>query len=1006
MQNRNPMRWPLWQLAFLLSILPTIAFPNILYVKMNAGGTADGSSWTNAFTNLQSALLIAQPGDEIWVAAGHYLPTVNADRNASFHIPAGVAAYGGFIGTETDREQRNWTLHNTTLSGNIGDQADVTDNVYTVVFMEFPDTNTVLDGFIIEDGYADGASLNYYEPDRSGGGIYVTASGTGNSATPILANCTIRNNYVNRYGGGIMGRADLGGYVNIRLTNCRFENNTANFGGAVYVFVLEPGIHGYAPMEVSDCEFVENHANLKGAGLFYKFDPNTGKGIVVKNSHFLNNSGDGLVIEENSNAASVRVENCLFEDTRDGLGLSCDAADVVPVTVKRCRFWQNEDHGPEGSGAHLSSSENTQVTGCTFIRNIQGLNLTYGGGKVDSCYFANNHAQSGGALDITYCRYEFSRCAFFNNSADLSGGVLTSSRDNNLRFYNNLFVGNTAENGAVLWHTNNLGIPGKFAFVNCTFVNNSATFGGVFFKRSQEVEFRLTNCIFYQNTDTSGSSVGDLAQTSVSMDYCMTDIANPNNLFVTGNNANVDIGAGMVYGAAPEFADLSAGDLRLLPLSTGVDIGSNDAVDTLGITTDFAGHTRIQGIKVDFGAFETLAPFSVGVDSIHHLACAGDHSGAVFFDLLGLPPFSYHWDNGQTTGQNTTGLDAGQYSFTVSDNAGNMQALQVEITAPAPMTAAVTSTAITCIGANDGEISINVSGGTAPYHIQWDNGDTIAVIQNLAAGLYLAIVTDSHGCTRIAGATLQPPAPIQLEQVNATLPSCFGASDGAAEVILTGGHPPYSVLWSNGAMGLAVTGLSSGNYSFIVFDDNNCPSDSLGFFLDSPGRLGIESEILPASAVDNMDGAVHLLSVEGGTPPYQFTWSNGVTTQDNTGLAPGTYELTLTDEHGCQRLYSFDVGFVVGIGNIPNDPIGLVLLPNPTRAGASAFLQLDTTSPQVVNITIGDVWGRLLFAENGVNISSTGKYELPNLPAAGIYWVRLVFPEGNKTQTIKWIKTE
>lgn len=1006
MQNRNPMRWPLRQLAFLFAFLPTIAFSNILYVNHAATGAANGSNWTDAFTDLQSALLIAQPGDEIWVTTGFYLPATNADRNASFHIPSGVAVYGGFNGTETDREQRDWALNSSILSGNIGDLADIADNSYSVVYMEFPDSNTVLDGFTIEGGYADGASLNYYDPDRSGGGVYITASGPGNSATPTLANCVFRDNYANRYGGGVLGRGDLGGYVNIRLTNCRFENNTANFGGAAYVFVLEPGIQGSRPMEVSDCEFVANHANLRGAGLYYKFDPNTGKGITVKGSHFTNNYGDGLVIEESANTAGVVVENCLFEDTRDGLGLSCETIDVIPVTVKKCRFWQNNDHVPEGSGAHLSSSENTLVTGCSFIHNIQGLNLTYGGGKVDSCYFADNHAQSGAALDVTYCRYEFSRCAFFNNTADISGGVLTSSRDNDLRFYNNLFVGNTAENGGVLWHTNNLGIPGKFAFVNCTFVQNSATYGAVFFKRSQEEEFRLTNCIFYQNTDTSGPSMGDLAQTSVAMDHCMTDIANPNNLFVTGNNANVDIGAGMVYGTAPEFADLPAGDLRLLPISTGVDIGSNDAVDTLGITTDFAGHARIQGIKVDFGAYETQAPFSVAIDSIHHLACAGNHSGAVFFDILGLPPFTYQWDNGQTTGQNTTGLDAGQYTFTVSDNFGNMQVLQVEITAPAPMTAAVTSTAITCIGANDGEISINVTGGTAPYQIQWDNGDTTATIQNLAPGLYLAVVTDANGCTRIGGATLQPPAPIQLEQVNATLPSCFGGSDGAAEVTLTGGHAPYTVLWSNGATGLAVSGLSSGDYSFIVIDDNNCQSDSLGFFLDSPGRLGIESEAIPASDIDSTDGAIHLLSVEGGTPPYQFTWSNGVTTQDNTGLAPGIYQLTLTDDHGCQRLYEFEVGFVVGLGNLPNDQIRAILSPNPTYAGARAYLQLETTSPQLVNIAIGDMWGRMVFAADGINISASDRYELPNLPATGVYWVRLVIPEGNKTQTIKWVKTE
>src|SRR5436190_301007 len=90
------------------------------YVKWNANGANDGSSWTNAYTDLQSALSVASSGDEIWVAAGTYEPTTGTDRIISFTLKNGVAVYGGFEGAETLLTQRNPATNVTTLSGNIG----------------------------------------------------------------------------------------------------------------------------------------------------------------------------------------------------------------------------------------------------------------------------------------------------------------------------------------------------------------------------------------------------------------------------------------------------------------------------------------------------------------------------------------------------------------------------------------------------------------------------------------------------------------------------------------------------------------------------------------------------------------------------------------------------------------------------------------------------------------------------------------------------------------------
>ena len=128
------------------------------YVKWNAAGTNNGASWTNAYTDLQSALG-ASPCTEVWVAAGTYKPTTGTDRTATFQLKNGVAVYGGFAGTETARDQRNPATNVTILSGDIGnDAADATaTNSYHVVTGA---TGATLDGFTITAGNANGADPN------------------------------------------------------------------------------------------------------------------------------------------------------------------------------------------------------------------------------------------------------------------------------------------------------------------------------------------------------------------------------------------------------------------------------------------------------------------------------------------------------------------------------------------------------------------------------------------------------------------------------------------------------------------------------------------------------------------------------------------------------------------------------------------------------------------------------------------------------------------------------
>jgi hypothetical protein len=188
-------------------------------VDFSATGEADGTSWADAFPDLQDALSIAQPGEEIWVAAGAYFP--GTTREASFVLPHGVAVYGGFGGSESFRNQRNIRTNLTVLSGEIGNPAAKTDNTYHVVTTastyENPvDAGTILDGFTITGGYAD-LEAGYTE---KGGGFL------SNFGAPTLVNLNFVDNYALNGGGALAVQFNPDPVV---VANCTFSGNQTNY---------------------------------------------------------------------------------------------------------------------------------------------------------------------------------------------------------------------------------------------------------------------------------------------------------------------------------------------------------------------------------------------------------------------------------------------------------------------------------------------------------------------------------------------------------------------------------------------------------------------------------------------------------------------------------------------------------------------------------------------------------------------------------------------------------
>ncbi|HRI45527.1 MAG TPA: T9SS type A sorting domain-containing protein [Ignavibacteriaceae bacterium] len=228
----------------------TIYSQSTLYVKHDAVGSNNGTSWANAFNSFQSALDTAVSGDQIWVAKGTYKPSssydlTNSPRYYHFRLINGVSIYGGFAGTEsavTERVNfRQGEVNETILSGDLNSNGKDDNDCYHVFYHPSGFDNTaILDGFTIADGNANGAS----SPHDRGGGIY------NNSSSPVLKNLTIRTNSAT-YGGGI---ANAGSSPN--LTNVIISNNIAtNTGGAIYNHSSSPTLNNSV---ISNNSAIEN----------------------------------------------------------------------------------------------------------------------------------------------------------------------------------------------------------------------------------------------------------------------------------------------------------------------------------------------------------------------------------------------------------------------------------------------------------------------------------------------------------------------------------------------------------------------------------------------------------------------------------------------------------------------------------------------------------------------------------------------------------------------------
>ncbi len=350
--------------------------------------------------------------------------------------------------------------------------------------------------------------------------------------------------------------------------------------------------------------------------------------------------------------------------------------------------------------------------------------------------------------------------------------------------------------------------------------------------------------------------------------------------------------------------------------SSGSDVASNiisSASDLLAgeyevIVTDANGCTITVISEVE------QSPSDLIVSAIATpITALGAKDGKIDLTVSGgSTDYTYQWSgpSGYTsTSKDISGLSAGVYTVTVTDEFGCQEMAVAEVLESATAISVIpTVTPVQCRGESNGAITLDVSGGTPGYTYEWSDNSAITTKDRsgLLAGDYQVTVTDAFGGKKIVEVIVPESATDLVSSISSTPVTCNGLSDGSITLTVSGGTYPYTYKWNDGSTDQNREGLYAGNYSVLITDAYGCEqTQSIDVVQPDPLLLSITS-IQNANCHGSKDGSIEV-SATGGSLSYIYSYKpSGSSTylpiigNIATGLSVGFYDIKVEDANGCE----------------------------------------------------------------------------------------------------------
>ncbi|MFM1803613.1 MAG: hypothetical protein RL136_492 [Planctomycetota bacterium] len=348
---------PVWTFAscVLAAAFSTPALSAVLFVNADlATGANSGASWADAYRGkdaLARAMQASTSGDEVWVVRGTYRPTTSSSRLATHTLRSGVAVYGGFVGTERFRDQRDASANPTIVSGDLlGNDANgtnIADNSYHLFVASGAGSGALLDGFIIEGGYANSASP---ADANKGAGIIVIGAGS----SPTVRNCTFRRNRCT-FGGG----AAYAFNATVTFIDCQFESNIGgSFGGAID---MNNVVGTY-----ERCVFIGNTAGRAGACESYGGSLTKYTNCLFRGNSATGANGGGALWIGVSSSATIR--NTTFVENSASILAGCIINTGGSSSIGNSILWGNTGPGGTTLANQITNSGGTTSVNYSIVQ--------------------------------------------------------------------------------------------------------------------------------------------------------------------------------------------------------------------------------------------------------------------------------------------------------------------------------------------------------------------------------------------------------------------------------------------------------------------------------------------------------------------------------------------------------------------------------------------------------------------------------------------------------------